>query len=42
MDVVMQAAENVGFIEKDENGNWVATRKGGVLGYLEWAAVHKP
>jgi hypothetical protein len=35
MEMVMQAAENVGFIEKDENGNWVATRKGGVLGYLE-------
>jgi hypothetical protein len=41
MEMVMQAAENVGFIEKDANGNWVATRKGGILGYLEWAAVHK-
>jgi hypothetical protein len=41
MELVMQAAENVGYIERDANNHWVATRKGGVLGYLEWAAVHK-
>jgi hypothetical protein len=41
MALVMQAAENVGYIERDGNNNWVATRKGGVLAYLEWAAVHK-
>jgi hypothetical protein len=41
MELVMQAAENVGFVERDANNHWVATRKGGVLAYLEWAAVHK-
>jgi hypothetical protein len=41
MTLVMQAAENVGFVEKNEKGEWVATGKGGVLKYLEWAAVHK-
>jgi hypothetical protein len=42
MTLVMQAAENVGFIENDPNtGQLVATGKGGVLKYLEWAAVNK-
>jgi hypothetical protein len=42
MTLAMQAAENVGFIEKDKDtGQMVATGKGGVLKYLEWAAVHK-
>jgi hypothetical protein len=40
--LVMQAAENVGFVAKDpQTGEWVATGKGGILKYLEWAAVHK-
>jgi hypothetical protein len=30
MELVMQAAENVGYIERDANNHWVATRKGGV------------
>jgi hypothetical protein len=41
MTMVMQAAENVGFVTKNEKGEWVATNKGGAQGYLEWAAVHK-
>lgn len=41
MTLVMQAAENVGFVEKNEKGEWVATGKGGTLKYLEWAAVNK-
>jgi hypothetical protein len=42
MTLVMQAAENVGFVTTNEKGEWVATNKGGALKYLEWAAVHKP
>jgi hypothetical protein len=41
MTMVMQAAENVGYVTKNEKGEWVATHKGGALKYLEWAAVHK-
>jgi hypothetical protein len=41
MTLVMQAAENVGYVIKNEKGEWVATAKGGILKYLEWAAVHK-
>jgi hypothetical protein len=42
MELVMQAAENVGFVAKDpKTGELVATGQGGVLKYLEWAAVHK-
>jgi hypothetical protein len=41
MTLVMQAAENVGYLEKNDKGELVATGKGGTLKYLEWCAVHK-
>jgi hypothetical protein len=41
MELVMQAAENVGYLEKNDKGELVASRKGGTLAYLEWIAVHR-
>lgn len=38
----MLAAENTGFMKRDEKGHWVATGERGVLGYLEWIAVNRP
>ena len=41
-ELMLSAAENVGIVKKDpKSGDWVATHKGGALGYLEWAAVHR-
>jgi hypothetical protein len=36
----MQAAEETGFIRKNEAGELVGTGEG-ALGYLKWAAIHR-
>jgi hypothetical protein len=42
MELVMQAAEETGFIRKDEKtGLVIGTGEEGVKGYLKWAALHK-
>ena len=41
MDLVMQASEELGFLKKDETGQFVAG-EGGTLGYLKWIGIHKP
>jgi hypothetical protein len=43
MTLVMQAATETGFIRKDEKtGEMIGTGEEGALGYLKWAAIHKP
>jgi hypothetical protein len=43
MTLVMQAAAETGFIRKDEKtGEMIGTGEEGALGYLKWAAIHKP
>jgi hypothetical protein len=41
MELVMQAAEETGFVRKDEKGEIIGTGEEGVKGYLKWAALHK-
>jgi hypothetical protein len=41
-EAVIEAAENVGKVEITTNGKNKATRKGGLVGYLETLAIHQP
>jgi hypothetical protein len=40
-ELILQAAQETGFIRKDENGEMIGTGEEGALGYLKWAAIHK-
>jgi hypothetical protein len=43
MELVMQAAEELGFLRKDpETGVWIATGEDGILGYLKWIGINRP
>jgi hypothetical protein len=42
MTLVMQAADDLGFLEKDDNGKLVGTGKEGALGYLKWIGINRP
>jgi hypothetical protein len=41
MTLVMQAAEELGFLRKNEDGQLVEG-EGGTLGYLKWIGINKP
>jgi hypothetical protein len=43
MTMVMEAAEELGFLRKDpETKELVATGEGGVKGYLRWIGINRP
>jgi hypothetical protein len=43
MEMVMEAAEELGFLRKDpETKELVATGEGGVKGYLRWIGINRP
>jgi hypothetical protein len=42
MQLVMLAAEQAGYMRRDDSGHWVATGEDGLLGYLRWVAVNRP
>jgi hypothetical protein len=42
MELVMQAAEELGFLREDESGVLVGTGEEGVLGYLKWIGINRP
>ena len=42
MELVLLAAEQAGYMTKDENGNWTATGEDGLLGFFRWNAVNRP
>jgi hypothetical protein len=42
MDLVLLAAEQAGYMRRDDAGHWVATGEDGLLGYLRWIAVNRP
>lgn len=39
---IMDAITETGFIEKDEEGNPIATGEGGCKGFIKWLALHEP
>jgi hypothetical protein len=39
---VVAAIQATGFIEKDDEGNLIATGKRGCQGFVEWLALHEP
>jgi hypothetical protein len=41
MELVLIAAENLGFMKKNKKGEWIATGEKGVLGYLEWIGINR-
>jgi hypothetical protein len=42
MEIVMLAAEQAGYMRRDDDGRWMATGEDGLLGYMRWIAVNRP
>jgi hypothetical protein len=41
-ETIVAAIQATGFIEKDDEGNLIATGKRGCQGFVEWLALHEP